>query len=756
MFDNLRSGYLILLTYLPRYYTQKLYIALTLIVFAQNTAVFSQNLKTVDSLKSGLATATTVDEKFAGLNELFKQYNQVDYEVALTYATEFYNLAKQVGDSTRIVEGGRKIAYSLMDLGRNDEATKTLVIVLGVAERNKEQFPEIKKQIKFILNNAGIAYNDLGNYDKALNYHFKSLLIREEEGDKKSIGTALNNLGIVFYNLEDYKEAIKYYLRAVQTKKELEDNTDLDRILINLGLCYNQIGEFKDAVDQFHQGFEACGTKCSDNVKREGLLGLGIAYLGSKNLSKAEDCLLSSLKISKEQNNILYQINNLYRLSLLESSKGNDQKGLQYLDEALLQAEGSGFVEPLIQIYDQFAEVYGKERNYERTAYYLEKYKKIKDSIYSKDLIKNLAKVQTNYAERENIKVIKEKDLILELRQQLINRQRTQFVFVVAITLLSLGLVLLLLITNRKQKHASAIIAMARIKIEEQNKQLEAQNKELDSKVKERTLELSESNRQLIDVNTELDNFLYKSSHDLRGPLATLQGLINLAHIEPKGEENLIRLLDNLNAQTGKMSKMLSRLSLISDLSQSQLRPEKIDLDATLSRLIESEKTSYQSYNIALSFTTKGKIELVSDELLFETIVENLVTNGIKFCKNSERVQPFVHVELSQEGGLVCIRVSDNGIGITNKPASEVFRLFMRGSDRSETGGVGLYLTKACVERLGGNIQLEKSSGEGSTFLVQLPTDLAPIIRERRELEKAVREKERKALEEVGKLTSTD
>ncbi len=98
--------------------------------------------------------------------------------------------------------------------------------------------------------------------------------------------------------------------------------------------------------------------------------------------------------------------------------------------------------------------------------------------------------------------------------------------------------------------------------------------------------------------------------------------------------------------------------------------------------------------------------------------------------------------------------MSDNGIGITDKPAPDVFRLFMRGSDRSETGGVGLYLTKACVERLGGDIQLEKTSSEGSTFWVQLPNDLSPIIWERREQEKAVREKERKALEEVGKLTS--
>jgi K+-sensing histidine kinase KdpD len=103
---------------------------------------------------------------------------------------------------------------------------------------------------------------------------------------------------------------------------------------------------------------------------------------------------------------------------------------------------------------------------------------------------------------------------------------------------------------------------------------------------------------------------------------------------------------------------------------------------------------------------------------------------------------------------MVCLRVSDNGLGIASKPDQDVFRMFMRGSERSETGGVGLYLTKICVNRLGGNVQLEKTSGDGSTFLVQLPSDLTPILEERKRFQEAVKRKEREALEDAKKLTS--
>src|SRR5258705_10057565 len=127
-----------------------------------------------------------------------------------------------------------------MDLGRNEDAVGCLIEALGIARRNQKNDENLKGQLKFILNNAGLAYTYLGNYDKALDYHYQSLLIREEEGDKKSIRNALNNIGLVFYHLKDDDKAIQHYLRAVEISKELEDFTGQERLYINLGLSYNR------------------------------------------------------------------------------------------------------------------------------------------------------------------------------------------------------------------------------------------------------------------------------------------------------------------------------------------------------------------------------------------------------------------------------------------------------------------------------------------------------------------------------------
>lgn len=720
-----------LIRYLPVYNILKQLLFNCLFLLCSISAIYCQNSRKIDSLKNRLPEAAP-SEKLEILNELFKLYNQVDYKIALSYATEFDFLAMQLGDSVKIVEGGRKKAYSLMDIGKNDEAVNILINVLAIAERNKDRYPEVKKQIKFILNNSGIAYDYLGNYDKALEYHFKSLVIREEEGDKKSIGTALNNLGLVFYHLKDPKKAIEYYQRAIDIKKEINDTNDLDRIIINQGLCYNQIGEYKIAISQFDQGFLVCGDNCSDNIKREGLLGLGTALLRNGSLDEAEDCLIKSLSISKQQNNSIYQINNLHQLSLVESGKGNDEKALKYLEEALIIAEGSDFVEPLIQLYNQFAKIYNKEHNYEKTAYYLNKYTKLKDSIYSDELIKNLAKVQTNYAERENIKTIYEQDQVLQLKQQLIERQRNQYIFIVAITLLILGLATVLLVANRKQQRVSAELSMAKVKIQDQNQLLAAQNKLLDKRVKDKTADLSKTNLMLTQVNSELDNFLYKTSHDIRGPLVTLQGLCNLGLIESK-DQKVTEILGKLGVQSEKMSHILSRITAVGKVNQSVLDPEKIDFKKLLAEIALVKEKKCQETGVKFSYSIDTNVSIVSDSELLRTILENLIDNGIKFYNNSVRVLPFVSVSVSQTPAHLLIKVEDNGIGILNAPTDEVFHMFMRASERSETGGVGLYLSKICTDKLGGEIKLEKTSKEGSLFLVQLPLDISVVIEKRRQ-----------------------
>lgn len=363
--------------------------------------VHAQDSRKIDSLNSQLKTARDTT-RFAVLQELFKSYNQKDFNMALQYAQEAYRLAETLGDSSRIVEGGRMMAYSLMDLGRNDESIVVLNKVLFIAKRNQVRYPELKAKIKFLLNNAAIAYMYRGNYDSSLSYHFKSLEIRETEGDKRSIGTALNNIGLVYFKLRNYEQALHYYLRSLDIKNELKDTNDLEKILINVGLCYDQLHRSKDAIISFNKALESCGGNCSETVKKEAYYGLGVANYNLKEFDLSQRNLKVSLDISKSQNDKQYWIGNLLWLSRIETERKNFESSLNYLNEAKQFENDSEFTETLIEFYDELAKVYSHLSDFENASLYQGKYIKLKDSIYSSQLIKNLAKIQNTYEQREN------------------------------------------------------------------------------------------------------------------------------------------------------------------------------------------------------------------------------------------------------------------------------------------------------------------------------------------------------------------
>jgi signal transduction histidine kinase len=674
----------------------------------------------------------------------------VDNPKAFEFSNQAYELSKKLGDSTRIVKSGRICGQLLRRLDKLEESIAILNEVYPIAKRNK-----FIADYKRILNGLAVSYTFKANYDEALRYHFESLLIREAEGNEPEISVALNNIGFVYFKLRNYEKALEFYTKSLNAKRNTKDIHDLDLVLLNIGLCYSKIGNYSAARNHIEQGLAACNGHCSDEIKIQAQFGLGICDYESKKYAESKMHFNESLRIAKENTNRRFEAEDLVYLARIAVEEDQIKEAEGSLIQCEKLATTSGYNQILIDAYQQFSYLYDRSGDYRKMSFYQKKYIRLKDSIYSDELIKNLAKVQTNYAERENIKTIKEKDQILELKQALINRQRAQYVFIIAITLLVLGLGLVLLVANKRQQRVSAELADAKLKIEEQNRMLAQQNKELEARVKMRTAELSKSNKMLIEVNSELDNFLYKTSHDIRGPLVTLKGLCNLALREAE-QPSLRDILDKLEGQSDKMAKILNRLTAVGKVNQSYLTPVKINFKAILDGILRSEEANSQPRNVKVTYDIAGNVSMISDSELVTNILENLIDNGIKFYNSSTRVSPFVHVAVSQESNHVLVKVEDNGIGILNAEHDQVFHMFMRASERSDTGGVGLYLAKICTDKLGGEIKLEKSSSEGSMFVIQFPLDLSTIIVQRKlQQEELQKQRELEAeLENKLKLTS--
>jgi signal transduction histidine kinase len=724
-----------------------------LLVSTISAHLFSQNANKIDSLKN-ILKQTNDTSRFEILQELFKSYNQTDFTAALQYAQEAYQFAESIGDSSKIVEGGRMIAYALVDLGKNDESIIMLNKVLAMAKRNQDRYPDIKPKIKFLLNNAAISYMYRGNYDSSLSYHFQSLEIREAEGNKRSIGTALNNIGLVYFKLRNFDQALHYYLRTMDIKKQINDSTDIDKVLLNVGLCYDQLDKPNEAIASFNRALASCAGGCTEVVKKEGLFGLGIAYfnLGKldntkekellEDFKKSEEYLKSSLAISKNLNDKQFWIGNLIWLAKIEVERKDFTAALNYLNEARQFEKESEFAESLIDWYKEMSNVYTSLSDFKNASVYQSKYIALKDSIYSSNLMKNLATVQTSFEQRENLKTIKEKNSILQLQEELIRRQNIQNFFILLVAVLVSGIAYLLVRANRRQKRDNAALNAAKQIITEQNEKLQRANEYLDHQVAEKTQDLFMTNEALIQVNDELDNFIYRTSHDIRGPLVTLKGVCNVAMLDVK-DSIALDYLKKLDTTSIKLNTILTRLLIVSKINLWEHVPKEIDCADLIKSMVEAAKLNGLPNNLSFDYEIDPSVQLITDRYLIGIVVENLIDNAIKFHNDSVRISPFVKITVSHvAGNKIKICVIDNGIGVNPTDKDNLFHLFTRASDRSATGGIGLYLSKMAANKLGGEVILATTSSNGSEFHLILPADINPVIEKQKQVEEQ-RKKER-------------
>ncbi len=750
---------LALLTYLN--YLKSLIFSLLLFGCLGSFQAFSQNEARVDSLKLLLRSARDTT-RFQILSELFKQINRTDFEASLNYAKTAMNLAESMGDSVRVVEAGRMMGYSLADLGRNEDVIIILDRVIKISERNKEQHPELKSKLKFLYNNAGIAYMYLGKYDSSLAYHFKSLEIREQEENIRSMGTAQNNIGLVYFKLKNYDRALEYYMRSLEGKKALNEMNDVEKILVNIGMCYNGKKEPRKAIESFEKAIKSCNENCSQQFLKELNFGFGIAYQMISEYEISKSYLDKSLEIARKQNDEYYIIENLLAFGKMESGLKNYEGSIRYFNQANEVAQQSHFNELLINIYKELSTTYTLISNYEAASRFQGRYIKLKDSIYGEDLIKNLARVQTNYEQRENIKTIRLSNENLRLKDEQLQRQRLQYLFIVLVATLIILLATVLIWANRKQHRHNAALSEANRVIEEQNKALTKTNEELDNRVQEKTRDLLLANESLTQVNEELDNFIYRTSHDIRGPLVTLKGVCNVAMLDVK-DELALDYMNRLDVTAGKLNSILTRLLFVNQINHAELVPTEIDFKVLIDNIIEKERNQALPPNFSIEYDVNPSVKIISDRELVGVILENLIDNAIKFYNTSDRISPFVKIMIRKSGPKqISIQVDDNGIGVNTGDKDHIFHLFVRASERSETGGIGLYLSKISTQRLGGEIVLRDTSDKGSTFLVFLPADLTPILEKRRELEelkkkdKAKREREAQLAKQKAQEPSSD
>ncbi|NOS56313.1 MAG: HAMP domain-containing histidine kinase, partial [Cyclobacteriaceae bacterium] len=224
---------------------------------------------------------------------------------------------------------------------------------------------------------------------------------------------------------------------------------------------------------------------------------------------------------------------------------------------------------------------------------------------------------------------------------------------------------------------------------------------------------------ELSKTNAELDSFVYKASHDLRSPLSSILGLAEIA--SKMDDVNEIKscitmIKDRVNVQ----DRFIKDIIDYARNSRQELTFEKVKLKAKVTQIIDSLIYNEGARGIDFKVAIPDDLEIVSDPIRLSVIFSNLIGNAIKYQDSTKEYRNVV-IGLVPASKALEVYVEDNGIGIEEQYHSKIFTMFFRATEKSKGSGLGLFIVKESVQKLGGSIGFASTVGKGTVFTFNLP-----------------------------------
>jgi len=229
---------------------------------------------------------------------------------------------------------------------------------------------------------------------------------------------------------------------------------------------------------------------------------------------------------------------------------------------------------------------------------------------------------------------------------------------------------------------------------------------------------LIQSNNKLKKINKELDHFVYRASHDLKSPLASILGLINVARIDKSTDP--FDTLDIIESQIHRLEFFIEDIIDYSKISRVGNIYSIIDFSKLLNEAIKDNEYLKGFDSITTSVSIEGKVELHTDVSKLMIIFNNLISNAIKYSDH-RKSDSYLRVKVKKLRKEATIEIEDNGIGVKEEYLGNLFTMFYRATDKGSGSGLGLFIVKEALDNIGGEISVSSEFGKGTSITLKIP-----------------------------------
>ncbi len=581
------------------------------------------------------------------------------------------NPAKSIEDQTGQLTSKLKSAYDL----RITDLKQSIILTQELLELfNEEGYHHLAATAK---NHLGLFYLIQGEFDIATKFSNEALQYFQDSNDRQGIADAKYNIGSIYYRTNKYHQALLLLADCLKAYRELKDYYNQARTLKSMGTIYEYFSDYDNATEAYEKSIEACRIIGELGLESNALNPLSAIYFNQGKHRLAIETIERSIALKNETGDIRGLAFALYGRGKLFVKLCDFQKAVPDFEETIRILQDAGDKLGLSMAYNKLGLANMELGNTQRARSNFNLALQLAERHHIEFI---LFKVYYNLyllAKKENdpVKAIDFLELHLAHKERVINQESYNVI--------------------------KSYQAVSRIETLEREAILQ-----------------KEKNQIIENKNDELDSFFYRVSHDLKGPIASLQGLHNLVKLDVK-DPTALRYFEMHHSQVNRIAKIVMSLIDLTQMKHLETNKVKIDFSSIIDECIDSY--NYLENFRKIKFTKEiNSVEFYSEWAIINTILQNLIENAIKYAGSFE---PFVRIAIEQKTDHIQIHVSDNGQGIDDIHQVKIFNMFYRASERAKGSGLGLYILKRAVERLNGTIELKSKLNEGSSFVVTLPSE---------------------------------
>ena len=611
------------------------------------------------------------NKKIAIQNEILGYISAYDDSIALNGAVNLKLLKKALKESQniRFNDGIQKASERLSNeyIRKEDYNGALKMLDLSIQSIDSVAIP---KQYAGLLSAKGSIYQFQKKYDKSIEFYSHALNIYKKLSDKIEIANTHINIGNTYFKEGETEKSEYHLILASKTFVQIKGvkNKKIAPALKNLAEAYDEQGNFKEALKLLNQSLDLYKSHQDYEGIASTMVSIGNIHYQLKDFEVATDTYNEAIALSKKHN---------LKVSLLES-----YQGLSNIKSAK-------------QEYDSAFQMYNK-------------YMEIKDTIYEETKNKTIQELKSLLELRiknQQIDILNTKNELSKIQTE---KQRTYTYGLIIASILLLIITFLAIQRNR-----------LRTKV---NQLLIKQNKEL-TELNERT---KKSEQELISLNLTKDKFFSIIAHDLRSPIASLMGFLNLLEKNSSTftQEELILFCKQMKDSVHNLNDLMNNL-LQWALTQSgaiECKPKSFSLNEIVEKNKALFTPSLIEKNISLRYNPIQNDSIIADVNMIDFVIRNLIQNAIKFTKP----RGSIHIKQEHKNGLINLYIEDNGIGIPEENLPNLFRIDYKnkqtGTANEKGTGLGLILSREFMERNGGYISARSVFGEGTTFTISFVT----------------------------------